>query len=138
MSLIIEKEAFGMRLTHLLNGSDIGTSSPTSVAREFNRRYSGKPVSAQAVRKWLIGEAIPTNDKVRTLARWLRVSPYWLHYGESDKASLTTLLKLEQESSIYNEHPANLLLQDFQRLPPRQRAAIAEIIKALLKANEAL
>jgi hypothetical protein len=54
-----EKEAFGKRLMRLLSDAGIGIASPTLVAREFNRRYPGKPVTAQAVRKWINGEAIP-------------------------------------------------------------------------------
>jgi len=85
MSLMNEKEAFGKRLTRLLNDTGTGIASPTLVAREFNRRYPGKPVTAQAVRKWINGEAIPAGDKIRILAKWLKASPHWLHYGESEK-----------------------------------------------------
>lgn len=133
MSLTTEKEAFGKRLTRLLDDSGIGTSSPTLVTREFNRRYPGKPVTVQAVRKWLSGEAIPAGDKIRALAKWLKVSPHWLHYGESDKTPTTTLLKFEQENSVYADRPANLLLEDFQRLTPRHRTLVSEIVLALLR-----
>jgi len=85
MSLMNEKEAFGKWLTRLLNDAGIGITSPTLVAREFNRRYLGKPIATQAVRKWLNGEAIPAGDKIRALAKWLKASPHWLHYGENEK-----------------------------------------------------
>ena len=85
MSLTNEKVAFAKRLTGLLNDAGIGTSSPTHVAHEFNRRYVGKSVTAQAVRNWINGEAMPTADKIRVLAKWLKASPHWLHYGEKDK-----------------------------------------------------
>jgi len=67
MSLMNEKEAFSKRLTQLLNDAGIGTASPTRVTHEFNRRYPGKSISVQGVRKWLGGEAIPAPDKIRTL-----------------------------------------------------------------------
>lgn len=36
-----------------------------------------------AARKWLKGEAIPTQDKIHILARWIGVSPQWLRFGEA-------------------------------------------------------
>jgi hypothetical protein len=116
MSLMNEKEAFGKRLTRLLNDAGIGIASPTHVAREFNRRYLGRPVTTQAVRKWLNGEAIPAGDKIRVLAKWLKASPHWLHYGENEKTAAG--LKVEEEQSAYGED-AVTLPEDFQRLQRR-------------------
>lgn len=39
-------------------------------------------ISQYAARKWLRGEAIPTQDKLVVLSRWLILSPQWLRYGE--------------------------------------------------------
>ena len=58
-------------------------SSPTKLATEFNLLHSGKPVSAQAGRKWLESNSIPSVDKIVTLANWLGVSPAWLLFGEN-------------------------------------------------------
>jgi len=104
------------------------------VAREFNRRYSGKPVTAQAVRKWLNGESIPPGDKIRTLAKWLKASPHWLHYGENEKN--TGVLKVEEERSIYGEEAVITLPEDFQRLTPRHKTMVCEIVHALLRAEK--
>ncbi|MDK4533783.1 hypothetical protein QGZ99_01370, partial [Kingella kingae] len=49
--------------------------------REFNLRYFGKPITLHAAGKWLRGEAIPHNDKVVKLAKWLEVQPANLVYG---------------------------------------------------------
>lgn len=133
MSLTNEKEAFGKRLTRLLNDAGIGASSPTAVAREFNRRYLGQPVTAQAVRKWLNGEAIPPGDKIRVLAKWLKVSPHWLHYGEGEKNAGT--LKVEEERGSYGED-ISTLPEDFQRLAPKHKAMVCEIVRALLRAEK--
>lgn len=133
MSLTNEKEAFGKRLTRLLNDAGIGIASPTHVAREFNRRYLGKPVTTQAVRKWLNGEAIPAGDKIRTLAKWLKASPHSLHYGENDKSAVA--LKVEEEGSSYGEE-AVTLPEDFQRLSARHKLMVCEIVRALLRAEK--
>ena len=134
MSLMNEKEAFGNRLTRLLNDAGIGIASPTHVAREFNRRYLDKPVTTQAVRKWLNGEAIPAGDKIRTLAKWLKASPHWLHYGESEKSM--GVLKAEAERGIYGEEAVATLPEDFQRLTPKHKIMVCEIVQALLRAEK--
>lgn len=129
MSLMNEKEAFSKRLARLLNDAGIGIASPTLVAREFNRRYPGKPVTAQAVRKWINGEAIPAGDKIRTLAKWLKASPHWLHYGESERNAGE--LKVEEERGAYGDETIATLLEDFQRLMPKQKSMVCEIVRAL-------
>lgn len=129
-----EKEAFSKRLTRLLNDAGIGIASPTLVAREFNRRYLGKPVTTQAVRKWLNGEAIPAGDKIRLLAKWLKASPHWLHYGENEKSAM--VLKVEEERGTYGEDALTTLPEDFQRLAPRHKLMVCEIVRALLRAEK--
>ncbi len=134
MNLMNEKGAFGKRLTRLLNEAGIGTTSPTHIAREFNRRYTGKAVTAQAVRKWIGGESIPAGDKIRTLSKWLKASPHWLHYGENEKN--TGVLKVEEEHANYAEEAAATLPEDYQRLTPKHKAMVCEIVQALLRAEK--
>lgn len=133
MNLLNEKGAFGKRLTRLLNEAGIGTASPTLIAREFNRRYPGKAVTAQAVRKWIGGEAIPAGDKIRTLSKWLKASPHWLHYGEGEKKDT---LKIEETRAIYAEEAAATLPEDYQRLTPKHKAMVCEIVQALLRSEQ--
>ncbi len=128
-----EKGAFGKRLTRLLNEAGIGTASPTNVAREFNRRYLGPPVTTQAVRKWINGDSIPAGDKIRTLAKWLKTSPHWLHYGESENGS--TVLKLEESRGTYDEAAATLP-EDYERLTPKHKVMVCEMVQALLLAQK--
>jgi len=134
MSLTNEKEAFGKRLTGLLNDAGIGIASPTHVAKEFNRRYVGKSVTAQAVRNWINGEAMPTADKIRALAKWLKASPHWLHYGENEKSA--GVQKLEEERGAYGEDALSTLPEDFQRLAPKHKLMVCEIVHALLRAEK--
>jgi hypothetical protein len=134
MDLMNEKGAFGKRLTRLLNDAGIGTVSPTLIAREFNRRYPGKAVTAQAVRKWISGEAIPAGDKIRTLSKWLKASPHWLHYGEGEKNASS--LKAEEERAAYTEEISATLPEDYQRLTPGHKAIVCEIVQALLRAEQ--
>ncbi|MDX8399739.1 MAG: hypothetical protein R8K20_05775 [Gallionellaceae bacterium] len=129
-----EKEAFGKRLTRLLNDAGIGSTSPTNVAREFNRRYMGNPVTSQAVRKWISGESIPVVDKVRTLAKWLKASPHWLHYGEDQISS--AILKAEEDCISCEQDAIASLPEDFQRLSPRHKVMVCEIVRAMLRMDK--
>ena len=76
-----EKSAFSRRLELALRRSPEPVQGATELALRFNLRYRGNAVSAQTAHKWLTGRAIPTNDKLATLAAWLNVSEHWLHYG---------------------------------------------------------
>ena len=78
----MEREAFAKRLKQALAAMGDDGSSPTRLAKSFNRRYPGTPVTLHATRKWLQGEAIPAQDKLRILADWLGVASDWLRYGE--------------------------------------------------------
>jgi hypothetical protein len=127
MSLMNEKEAFSKRLARLLNDAGIGTASPTRIAYEFNRRYPGKSISVQGVRKWLGGEAIPTPDKIRTLSKWLKASPHWLHYGEEKPAQA---LMAEQARA---EYQLAALPKDFERLSTDHKLMVCEIVHGLLR-----
>ncbi len=129
-----EKDAFGKRLTRLLNDAGIGVASPTQVAREFNRRYLGKPVTVQAVRKWIDGEAIPAADKIRILAKWLKASPQWLHYGDHEKAP--AISKVPEPRGEDAEDALVSLPDDFQRLTPKHKMMVCEIVRALLRTQK--
>ena len=78
-----ERNEFSARLQLALKNADYPSDSPTRLAREFNLRFTGKPVTVHAARKWLVGEAIPTQEKLRLLATWLGVAADWLRFGDS-------------------------------------------------------
>lgn len=76
-----EKQAFAARLKQALTRSSKKIESPSELALQFNLRHSREPISAQAAHKWLTGTAMPTVDKIETLASWLGVPLQWLRYG---------------------------------------------------------
>jgi transcriptional regulator with XRE-family HTH domain len=78
-----ERLAFSGRLQLALRNAAYSSNSPTQLAREFNLRFSGQPVTVHAARKWLQGESIPTQEKLRALASWLEVPAEWLRFGNA-------------------------------------------------------
>src|SRR5260221_9377411 len=88
MPIAEEKGHFSRRLKEAMRKARLD-AGPTRFAREFNLRHHGEPVTAQTARKWLYGGALPTQDKLRTLAQWLEGSPHWLRYGAPRRGHTT-------------------------------------------------
>src|SRR5690554_3576484 len=82
-----DSELFSQRLQQAMKEAGF-QPRPVVLEREFNQRYWGKSVSVQAVRRWLMGEAIPTQDRLQVLAEWLDVDPHWLRFGEKLSGSV--------------------------------------------------
>ncbi len=127
-----ERSDFSERLRSALALAGYGPS-PTVVTREFNLRTPDKSVSIFASRKWLMGEAIPTQDKVRVLADWLAVSAQWLRFGVEDSGN-------GQHVGGKTPAPMNVvvrsILGDYQRLSESNQFVIREMITVLLKAEQ--
>jgi transcriptional regulator with XRE-family HTH domain len=75
-----EKAEFSARLKRAMTDAGYPVR-PIVLEREFNLRYWGRPISVQAVCRWLKGEAIPSQDKLQVLADWLKVEPHVLRFG---------------------------------------------------------
>lgn len=122
-----ERQAFAARLIELLRHTG-RTVSPTALAREFNLHYSGPKIHMHSCRKWLLGEAIPTQEKLIILARMLGVAPDWLRYGDSNVATG------EPGLNAYVPDPADLsLLAAIQQLRERDKRVVQGLILHMLK-----
>ena len=129
MALTDEKQSFSRRLRESVKRAHGAADGPAAIAREFNLRYEGTPVSVQAVRKWMTGAALPSQDKMRALALWLDVSPHWLRYGESEAPGARTL---RQDIGAYRADPAWVAKQ-YEALNDGHKKMIAELVVALLR-----
>lgn len=129
MAVADEKQGFSKRLTDCLKRAHSSGEGPAAIAREFNLRYEGTPVSVQAVRKWMTGQALPSQDKIRALALWLEVSPQWLRYGEGEGA---TARALRQDTAGYRADAA-WVSKKYEALNDAHKKMIAELLVALLR-----
>lgn len=124
-----EQEEFSVRLKQALHKVGYVDVSASQLAREFNLRYDGHPISVHAARKWLNGETIPTQQKLRVLAQWLGVAAEWLRYDGIERVA-----QLD-----YANFPAHLtaadiqLLADLQLLDQQHRLLVREIIRLLVQ-----
>lgn len=125
-----EREEFSRRLKHALRGAGMGTPGAIRLKQDFNERYPGKGVTHQAAQKWLSGEAIPTQDKLRTLSDWLGVSIAWLRDGEGKETD--SVAAHDAATVVYRINVSEQeLLRRYRKLGDRQQQAVAEIITAL-------
>lgn len=131
MSPSIERQGFSERLQHALRTAEYSPDSPTQLAREFNIRFEGRPITVHAARKWLVGEAIPTQEKLRTLAQWLCVPAEWLRFGAGNTpdAPSPALAASRFQSAEMK------LITDLQRLDAHHRALAREFIRLLVRLN---
>lgn len=141
-----EKAAFSKRLEFALRRSADPVQGATELALRFNLRHKGNAVSAQTAHKWLTGRAIPTSDKLATLAEWLNVSEHWLHYGPAP----STDLHVGQQRQPYGASPSTRpatpvnktspeilgLAAKIQGLSPHRRYLVEELVDQLLRAPD--
>jgi hypothetical protein len=131
MRASFEREDFSVRLQQALRNSGYSSDSPTQLSREFNIRFTGHPITVHAARKWLVGEAIPTQEKLRTLAIWLGVASEWLRFGGD----------VHQEGEHNGSHALHFesadvkLIADLQQLDEKSREIAREFIRMLVRIN---
>lgn len=112
------------------------TLSPTALAREFNLRWRGSPISVNATRKWLSGEAVPTLDKLSVLANLLDVPVDWLRWGdlsvqEPVNNSYSKAVSMSQRNGIQTEEKS--FAQDFILLNPVHKKLVGAVMEVLLQ-----
>jgi transcriptional regulator with XRE-family HTH domain len=122
------REEFSKRLRQAFHDNGVDIDSPTRLASDFNDRYLGRRVTQQAVRKWLNGEAIPSQDKILVLADWLHVGAELLRFGKGSSAANIA----EQATPLYRGALSDQeLIRRYRKLNRSQQQAMAEIITAL-------
>ncbi len=128
-----EAQAFSERLKQALEAAGV-RPSPAVVAGEFNLRYWGKSITPHTARAWLVGVAIPMQDKLRTLSEWLQVSPDELRFGP--RAGGAVLARepspLERRLNLQDRE----MLAQYLSLPPGRRKTVQEVVAALGAAAE--
>ncbi len=107
---------------------------PAVLEREFNSRYWGKPMTLHGVRRWLLGETLPSQDKLLVLAEWLAITPQVLLFGDG------VVQRVEQRRSRWDQgvgFEEREIFEAFLRLPVPQRRVVREVILAFARAYSA-
>jgi hypothetical protein len=119
-----EKAEFSQRLRKAMESAGY-IVRPVVLEREFNTRYWGRSVTVQAVRRWLRGEAIPSQEKLQVLSDWLKIEPHVLRYGEQSVQAIRTKQKNWDDGIPYQERE---VFEAFLALPAPQRKIVREVI----------
>ena len=115
----LERAQFAERVKTALAARDMPVSA-TALQRTFNERYPELAISVHAARKWIAGESIPTQARLRAVADVLQVSATWLRFGEEVAVSKT-------KSLLVQEH---MLIQQFRRLSDTQRTHVLALVQS--------
>lgn len=113
-----ERSKFSLRLKEALFQADIEPRA-SALHREFCSVGSGLTISVPTVRKWLDGEAIPTQAKIRILSEVLGVSPDWLRFGTVKQD--TTILSSQEK----------ILLQKFKLLSKEEKKSLELLLRSI-------
>lgn len=124
-----QNKAFSERLCEAV--AAVGwEESPTLVAREFNLRWRGKMITVNAVRKWMLGESMPTLDKLLVLADLLGVSSDWLRWG----VVRGSLAQEEQPLYIKQLRPDSSFIQSLSQDVKLLSESHLKLVQALVSA----
>lgn len=131
MARLPESQAFSDRLRKALEAMGV-RPSPTVVANEFNLRYWGRSVTPHTARNWLLGQALPTQDKLVVLADWLQVSPDELRFGKQNAA-----LRLSESDAEFEQLDMadREMLKRYLSLSKADRKTVREVVAAMAQAS---
>lgn len=122
---------FALRLRAAMQAAGY-EAKPSVLEREFNLHYMGQPMTLHGVRRWLLGESLPRQDKLVALAEWLRIPPQELRYGaEIEK-------RVKQERARWDEgisHQEREIFEIYLSLPVPQRKVVREVILTFAQAQ---
>ena len=128
----ITKQKFAQRLIKAMMTLGL-EPKPAVLERQFNLHYSGEPMTLHGVRRWLRGETLPSQDKLISLAEWLRIPPDELRYGAEIKTEIIQARERWDEAISYQERE---VFEAFLSLPAPQRKIVREVIIAFAKASK--
>lgn len=121
-----EKTEFAQRLRAAMIAAG-HEARPAVLEHGFNMTYWGRPVTFQAVSRWLRGEAIPSQDKLQALAVWLGVEPQALRFGDRAAQQIREQ-HARWENAINTGERETLEL--FLSLAPEDKHVVREVIRA--------
>ena len=121
-----EREAFSKRLAQAMRDAGL-EPRPSVLMREFNLRYRGQSVSFQSASRWLRERSIPTQDKLRLIAKLLGVEPHVLRFG-------TTAPAVAESPAAWHaglKPQDHEMIETYLALPASRRKLVRDLVVAL-------
>jgi transcriptional regulator with XRE-family HTH domain len=117
-----ERALFAERLVQALTAAGVDTGA-TALQRAFNEHSQQPPITVHAARKWLMGESIPTHERLKALATLAGVSASWLRFGEIIEDRASKLLSAQEQ----------LLIKNYRRIGREEQRHISAIVSSMSK-----
>ena len=119
----LETQKFAARLKSAIVAKGYKLS-PTVVANKFNLVFNGKGITPHTARNWMLGNSIPTHDKLACLAKLLETSSEELRFGRSVEK---TFVFDGEDLSAVNQ----IFLRSYLNLTVNQQRLIREMTEAI-------
>lgn len=101
---------------------------PSVLFKQFNTRYDGPSVSFQTASRWLKGEAMPAQDKLVTLAEWLKEGPDFLRFGDKAMGEKHGARQVVREDA--SDYDDQKLFNAYRVLSAPHKQIVREVILA--------
>ena len=128
-----ERTSFSDRLMESLEAAGFD-STPARFTVEFNLRADGSAVTVHGARKWLLGDAIPTQPRIQIIANWLGISAAWLRFGDSGNSEESAPARVA--SDLKSSELA--LLHDIRLLSDTNNSLLRAIVETMLRQEKQL
>ena len=115
----LERAQFAERLAVALAARGMPVNA-TALQRAFNAQNPVLAISVHAARKWLMGESIPTQARLRVVTDVRGVSAVWLRFGEEMAVSKNKSLSVQE----------HMLIQQFRNLSDTQRTHVLALVQS--------
>lgn len=125
-----EQAAFAKRIKEALERAGIDPS-PKRLA-QLLALHGGTPVTSQAISGWLSGKHLPKQANMRALAKLVDLQPHELQYGQRFVGVSETRARWPSDVAGTDR----LTIENFLRLPSKQRDLVGEIVIAFTKATK--
>jgi hypothetical protein len=107
-------------------------AKPAVLEREFNLRYLGAPMTLHGVRRWLLGETLPSPDKLQVLEDWLSLKFPQLRPAEAFRGMVREQgAKADWHAAVPQQEKE--VVDAFLSLPVQQRKIVREVILAFAR-----
>ena len=100
--------------------------SPTVLANKFNAAFDGKAVTPHTVRNWMLGKAMPTQDKLMYLAKLLGTSAEQLRYGRYSEKTL--MISNQDGSETVLTDSQQQLVRKYIMLSTSQQKLVSDLV----------
>jgi hypothetical protein len=116
---------FAARLEQAMTAKSI-KHSPTVLANIFNAEFDGRAVTPHTARNWMLGKAMPTQDKLMCIAKLLDTSAEQLRYGRHSEKTL--MISNADGSEVVLTASQQQLVRKYIMLSASQQKLVSDLV----------